>query len=360
MKNNLLAVAVAGALASPAAFAQSNVTIYGGIDVGYQRASGYASGDVEKNFVQSGQWYTSRLGLRASDDLAPGVTARFVIEAGILADTGGQEAASPTVFLMNSSGAFWNRQAYGGIESKQMGSITLGRQYTHMFHAYEVGTGTVLSLAGTLTPALTNSLRAANSVKYSSPKFGGLTVGAMWSPQADTVGESVGVGDNNQYWDANVMWVQGPFGVAVARSNLKGETAAASADLKRTQFTAKWDAGTFGVMGGYATNKADATAGFVAEQDLRNMWIQPVFRFGGKNEIYGLWAKVTDKLTDDSDTTVWGVAYRYLMTKRSYAYAAYGRADNDGLAARAPTTFAGTTTAGQNPSGFQVGVATTF
>ena len=53
MNKKLLAVAVVGALASPAAFAQ-NVTIYGGIDVGYQNASNYATGSVNHNFITSG------------------------------------------------------------------------------------------------------------------------------------------------------------------------------------------------------------------------------------------------------------------------------------------------------------------
>lgn len=360
-KKKLLAVAVVGALASPFAFAQ-NVTIYGGVDVGVQRASNYAPGEINKNFVTSGGWYTSRVGLKGSKNVGTGLTGLFVIEAGLSADTGTQELASAGDVNTNSAGAFWNRQAYGGLESKQWGALTIGRQYTHMFHAYEVGTGTVLSLAGTLTPAAVHSLRAANSVKYSSPRFAGFTFGALWSPGEDTKGEPTTTNPKDgQYWDANVIWKQGPFGVAFAHSNIKTQAAGLTSDQKRNQITGRWDSGAFGIMGGYATNKAPAVIAGAAN-DFTNLWIQPVFRFGGNNELYGLWARQKDKLAAASNTTWYGVSMRHLLSKETWVYAGYGKAKNDNAVFRAPTTFAAAATGvnGQNPTGIQVGVATTF
>jgi len=135
MNKKLLAVAVVGALASPLAFAQTT-TLYGGVDVGVQRASNYSSvANANKNFVQSGQDYTSRLGFKGSDDIAPGITALYVLETQLAADTG--TVNTPDLFT---------RQAYAGIESKQWGALTLGRQYDHMFGGYALGSFSILNL----------------------------------------------------------------------------------------------------------------------------------------------------------------------------------------------------------------------
>ena len=182
-------------------------------------------------------------------------------------------------------------------------------------------------------------IRASNSVKYSSPKFAGFTFGALWSP-----GSSGGAGSvtaepttttpkNGKYWDANVLWSQGQFGAGFALGRATTETATGSADPKRNQLTGKWDAGAFGVYAGYATDKRDAVGTF-AKVDDRFFWVQPVFRFGGSNEAFGLFGKAKDKTVADNNTTWWGVGARHRMSKRTWAYAVYGKAKNDTFATR--------------------------
>lgn len=364
MKSRVLAATAAASLASPLAFAQ-NVTLFGGIDVGYQRATNYSSvGNANRNFIQSGQDYTSRLGVKGSDDLMPGVTALFVLESQIQADVGSE-----------APGGFWQRQAYGGIENKQWGTLTLGRQYNHIFGAYALGSFNILNATGSLNPAgaaanqgtATNPfpIRASNSVKYSSAKLAGFTFGALWSPGSgagagSTTGENTTTApQNGRYWDANVLWSQGPFGAGFAVGRARADTGTDTADLKRNQLTGKWDTGVFGVYAGYATDKRDAV-GTLTKVDDRFLWIQPVFRFGGINEVFGLYGKANDKAVTDNNTTWWGVGARHYMTKRTWSYAAYGKAKNNALATRTPTTFATSATPGNDPAAFQVGVATTF
>jgi predicted porin len=107
MQKKLIALAVA-ALASGAAFAQSNVTVYGQVDVGFShRSSGryaggvFAGGDralgVEselvpgstyrgrlksKNAIDSGLSDASKIGFKGVEDLGNGTKALFVLEAG--------------------------------------------------------------------------------------------------------------------------------------------------------------------------------------------------------------------------------------------------------------------------------------
>jgi predicted porin len=358
MNKKLLAVAVVGALASPAAFAQ-NVTIYGGIDVGYQNASNYADGSVNHNFITSGGDYTSRIGFKGSDDIMAGTTAVFVMEAGISADTGGTDSAG-----------FWQRQVYGGLDSKQWGALTIGRQYTHMFNQAGLGGWSTLTVSGWLNPegfgggTATQLVRASNYVKYSSPSFSGFTVGAGWSPQARGTSEPTAAPtDNGRYWDAQVSWRSGPFGVAFAHNNEKAATATVTGELKRNQFTGKWDNGVFGVFGGYAKDTADGTAPVVGTGniDIKRYWIQPVFRFGGNNEIFGIWAR--NKLEGggtDVKASWWGITGRHYMTKRTWVYAGWGQAKNDDGVNASPTTFAAAVADGQDPRALQLGIATTF
>ena len=99
---------------------------------------------------------------------------------------------------------------------------------------------------------------------------------------------------------------------------------------------------------------------------------EPVFRFGGNNEIFGIWAR--NKLEGggtDVKGSWWGITGRHYMTKRTWLYAGVAHAKNElegaatGLAtAKSPTTFAAAVTVNAtsqtNPTGIQVGVATTF
>jgi predicted porin len=363
MKKKLLAVAVVGALASPLAFAQ-NVTLYGGVDMGIQHAD--AGQDGAKTFVSSGQWYTSRIGVKGSDDLAGGLYGLFQLEAGIAADAGTQDGDG-----------FWQRTAMAGLGNKAWGELTLGRQYTHMFNQANPLLGT--TLAGTITPtgfASTNAkvgtnvgtpdpTRANNYIKYSSPSFGGLNFGAGYSTNA-VAAEDTADADSGKYWDAHIGYAMKPFSVDFGHSNLKGGTAFGGDELKRNQLVGMWDSGAFGVFLGFAKDKNSD-----GDFDQRRIWVQPVARFGGNNEVYGLWAQMKDKNDGvgggELKTTWLGVAYRHLMSKRTYVYANWGRSKNDGAGTIGalksnPQSFSGPTEAADEDSSnaLGVGVVVTF
>ncbi|MBK7685506.1 MAG: porin [Rhodocyclaceae bacterium] len=81
MQKKLIALAIAG-LASSAAFAQSNVTIYGIVDVAYTHSS---SGSSSTSGIDSGGWSSSRMGFRGTEDLGDGLKALFTLEYGLVA-----------------------------------------------------------------------------------------------------------------------------------------------------------------------------------------------------------------------------------------------------------------------------------
>ena len=86
MQKKLIAMAVAG-LASGAALAQSNVTVYGIVDMAYIR--GAADGASSRTFINSGGLSGSRLGFKGVEDLGNGLKAVFNLEWGM--DLGGSD-----------------------------------------------------------------------------------------------------------------------------------------------------------------------------------------------------------------------------------------------------------------------------
>jgi len=132
MKKSLFAIAAAGAFAG-AAQAQSSVTVYGIMDVGFQGVTsrgplGSASGTAnptQQNFTRfsgEGAETTSRLGFRGTEDLGGGTSAFFTAEFGL----------SPTDNLLsgNTNGGLFNRQAFVGLAQKGIGQAAIGTLYT--------------------------------------------------------------------------------------------------------------------------------------------------------------------------------------------------------------------------------------
>ena len=146
MKKSLFALAATTAFAG-AAQAQSSVTVYGIMDMGYVGANTRtvsASGTIVKatqsSFGQS-QEQTSRLGFRGTEDLGGGSSAFFTVEMGLTpqnanlsgSSTGAVDAYQNT--NQNAGTALDNRQSFVGLKKNGMGQFAFGRQYTPIFNA---------------------------------------------------------------------------------------------------------------------------------------------------------------------------------------------------------------------------------
>lgn len=138
MKKSLFAIAAATAFTG-AAHAQSSVTVYGILDVGYISQTEKLNGNIgttgpasagaygsttttTSGFASSGQ-STSRLGFRGTEDLGGGMNAFFTFETAL------NPAGS------NTLSAFNNRQAFVGLGQKGMGNVRVGTQYTPVHEA---------------------------------------------------------------------------------------------------------------------------------------------------------------------------------------------------------------------------------
>ena len=138
MKKSLLAVAAIGAFAS-AAQAQSSVTVYGILDVGFQGVTtrGMASSSTstavqspigtnananQTRFSGEGAESTSRLGFRGTEDLGGGASAFFTAEFALV-------PTDATLSGNNNNGLF-NRQTFVGLKKNGIGQAAMGTQYT--------------------------------------------------------------------------------------------------------------------------------------------------------------------------------------------------------------------------------------
>ncbi|MFP5392346.1 MAG: porin [Gammaproteobacteria bacterium] len=372
MNKNILALALLGALGAAAgsAQAQSAVTIYGIVDAGLVAERGGANGNVTR--VSSGVGSASRLGFRGAEDLGNGLSAIFVLEAGARIDTG----------EIDSSGTLFNRQAYVGVKSASLGSLSLGRQYTPYYLALSTvadpfGAGYAGS-AKNLFPAAGNNTRVSNSLVYSSPVKGGFNADLLYA-----LGEQAGSNTAGRQIGASVGYTAGKFNARLAYNYRDNDlTAAAGAAQnppvaaadrqsgRNTLLAANYD---FTVARAYAAVSVDkglnsavlpnannpygAAVRPVASLDSRDYLLGASVPLSGANTLLASWIRKDDRSFRDQDADQWAVGFLHALSKRTSLYAAYARIDNK---RGAGYTVGNNTDVGSGDSAVNLGVRHTF
>jgi len=192
MQKKLIALAVAS-VASGAAFAQTNVTMYGIADAGYVYSSGDAARNVggsnEFSGIQSGLLSGSRLGFRGEEALGNGLKAVFTLEYSLNIDNNSG---------VGNTGGLNARQQFVGLAGN-FGQVALGRQYSPGYQAtanndpaggalFEPQSYMTAQAGNTITP--NSAARWDNAISYTTPNWGGFTGKAIYS-----------FGENNTYVD---------------------------------------------------------------------------------------------------------------------------------------------------------------
>lgn len=338
MKNafalTLLATVSAAALAQTAS---PTVTLYGILDVGVQRVTGYAKGT--DTALVSGIMEGSRFGLRGNEDLGGGWRALFVMENRTEANNGtlgnrpisgaqlpdrladarllvpalcpvatpsnpatglptcGIQAAVSGVGAQLAAGAlgvnirngFWDRQLYVGLVTPY-GAVLAGRQYTP---AYEVtatfdalGTQSSLAVGQVASFPASVEIRTDNALQY-RVVLGGLTASAMYA-----FGGVSGNSKASRIMGAMAMYRVGDYAAGLGyntRNNELGQKA-----LRSTVFGASANIGPGTLSGLYGAFKDDnpsglsgiatsltAATGAAAAAVVQDAFIQAI-RFDGK------------------------------------------------------------------------------
>ena len=125
MKKLLLALLAVTSIG--AAQAQSSVTIYGLLDVGYigtnmRGTDASATSKQNTNAFGNSAETSSRLGFKGQEDLGGGLSAIFTVETGL-------NPSNSTVSTFN------NRQSFVGLKQNGIGQVAVGTQYTPIYNA---------------------------------------------------------------------------------------------------------------------------------------------------------------------------------------------------------------------------------
>jgi predicted porin len=414
MKKSLFAVAAATAFAG-AAQAQSSVTVYGILDVGYINSSqsipsAVAGAPNQKTsssaFGQSAET-TSRLGFRGTEDLGGGTRAFFTAEfqlypndESLSGSTSESLITGAGVNPVAANGGLLNRQAFVGLGQKGIGQAAIGTQYTPAFNLgarmvagqYNNIVGSTIYAAngsGTINASYTN--RLANTLTVQSDTFAGFNFNAMYSMNSNTQNQRVATGgtlsavpgtNDNTAWGVGANYRFQKLDVGVAYQSIKNEaltgaTSAGAASASAAVASGSNYTGTnvtsnellvganydFGILKAYAAYSNRKVSSNLNSNQYLKRSAQEIGVRGNITKTVAGWASIgTGRLSafgegqPTANFNGWQLGSDYILSKRTNLYAIYGK-----------NQTSSTTTTSVSPNGlagsisqFAVGVRHTF
>jgi predicted porin len=419
MKKSLFAIAAVTAFAG-AAQAQSSVTVYGILDVGYTggtlqntNANGIGNSATNVGRISNSLESGSRIGFRGTEDIGGGTSAQFVFELGMQpagnagSNPSGQNrgAGQAAVGTYQGQGsAVWNpdvRQAYVGLTQKGAGQVRIGVQNTLFWEQNANITGQLAQTAGSmLAPSTVGAFfdngtttqagatipqmssyttRTTNTVNLRSERMSGVMAKASYTQSnqsSNFAGTQAGVNDQSGYQVA-VDWV-------IQKANIQASYAAFTSDnpvgsgavagwggglqgtnAKDNQLlvTASYDFGMLKAFAGYTDRTLTSTT--VANNQLRRSAYEIGVRSFITPKIEG-WASgglgklnAQDVGGNTANLTGWQLGSNYWLSKRTNLYAIVGQ--NNQASTTANAGIVGSVdTPKQNISQYSLGVRHTF
>ena len=334
MQKKIIALAVAG-LVSGAAFAQTNVTVYGIIDMSYTYSK---MGDAKFSGMEAGGWSGPRIGFKGEESLGNGLKTIFTMEFGASDNN-----------LGTDKGLGNTRLAFVGLDGK-WGQVTAGQQYAPS-GLYLAGTNSndVVSvyptnlLLGDKTVFTTMSTggtsRWGNSIAYTTPNMSGFNGKVIYSfgenvrdsySDASTDGSKWGIGGSytNGGLYLTAIWQQvldnngtGPTGIDYDVKGSKSWAVGGAYDFKVVKLYAnyieeKWDNGS----PAFVTNKD-------AKHKLYSVGISAPVSAAGTLRAEYMEFKADE--VKDNKAKGFGVGYDHNLSKRTRIYAAASYIKND-------------------------------
>ena len=420
MKKSLFALAATTAFAG-AAQAQSSVTVYGLLDMGYvgyntrfaegstgSKAVNKTTGNAFSSSAES----TSRLGFKGTEDLGGGTSAFFTVELGVTPNS--QQAVN--------SGSTQNRQTFVGLKKNGVGQFALGTQYTVIHNAVAAtDPGQANNIAGNLVyPAITEgagssenstgaayTVRTNNQLTLNSETFAGFKANAMIMANAKNANQTQVVtnattstttgGLNNQSgWGLGVdytwnkLYATANYQAITSKqstqtTNTAGTTLATllpvgapatgyasggSANGTNVQDNQWYVAATydFGILKAYAQYinrkvSAQQNTGYYlsrsAEQIGVRSYITPTIEAWASGGL----GRYQGYGANTANMTAWQIGSNYWLSKRTNLYAIYGQQGTSNTSI--PSNISGSAVVSANPistniSNYAIGVRHTF
>jgi predicted porin len=355
MKKSLIALAVLAA--SGTAFAQSTVTLSGIIKGGVAQTKYSGSATPASNGSATGlQDGSSRFILSGTEDLGGGLKANFQLDTRLrLDDNGGtpNAAATPTTVLNGSQLAGGN--SFLGL-SGGFGNIQLGKLDTHYCmgsdsHGVRATALTASSCAllgfvngSSGAAAVATGSRSTNSVRYTAPAMGGLTLQGTYSFAPGGSEGAVGPTSGGNSSHIQGVYVAGPLTVGASMYQSKGEDQTATVartGQKASTFMANYNLGVATIGLTYDTSArrdAAASAGFIDTE--RTTTSIPVTVPMGAGTALFTYSKAGNTKTAgvtnaNTGATLLAVGYDHALSKRTTLGISYAKLDNKSAASYA-------------------------
>jgi predicted porin len=405
MNKNILAIAIAAAVAAPSAFAAA--TVYG---VAHMSANSFSSvSDGASTPASTGltsmSSNSSRLGVKGDEDLGGGLKAIYQMEFGVAMDgnTDGGANANGNGTTNLASGATTNnnfmslRNTFVGLGGG-FGTVLAGRhdsmikmtgrkydlfgdQIGNNRNILRMGisqtvTGGTANNVGDIT-TFANDGRHNNVLAYVSPSFSGVSFGVAYVPSSATSQQETydNAGTKSAALTAMVDYTAGNFSTTLGYINIDNAgkaitiTGGPNAGTLDGGYTAyRLGAGyTFGaakIVALYQNASLSATGGSVSQDTYG---VGGSYKVGAAGTIKAQYytAAAVNKI-NNSDGTLTTVGYDHALSKNTTAYAVYSAAHNGANAAYTTDMGNGgsgsnvTAIAGKDNSAFSVGIIHNF
>ena len=307
------------------ALAQTQVAMYGLVDVGVGYQTNAGPDQSSQWRLNSGALATSRIGFRGTEDLGGGYSALFRLETGFRADTGAQD----------EPGTLFSRQANVGVAGP-FGTLIAGRSFSTTLDFISPYDPMVRSpkYSWALGSGMGNGRRdgmlvsASNMLKYQGDA-GNFKFGATYG-----FGEIAGSAMVNARYAIGVGYTKGPFSMAVTTDRVNGPLVAGNYDRASSthlagayQVSDKWL-----INAGHRRYQKRQAAGL---PDLRSN----LYWGGGTYQLAPAWSLIgalyyqdikTEQPSTESDPIMYVLRVKYALSKRSelYGTAAYAKAKN--------------------------------
>jgi predicted porin len=336
MKKSILAIAVAATMAAPAAMAAP--TVYGNVHLSLNAADNDIP-NAENNLALSSN--TSSIGVKGSEDLGDGMKAIYKIEFGVdIANkpTTNPDANAPVLPASLGGGTADGQSAAkggtlnrrdqfvglkGGFGTVKLGTMSsnykqMGGKVDPLYRTPLEGRGFLETQSSTLHGgAGIDRGRSTNTVQYTSPKMGGVSLVAntTFSGSSD---ETTGIGVRWSNKDIMVYadWIDGP--TADACPTCTGETQSAA------KIGGKFSADAFSVALQYEASADKASADYIFAAGTfninKNNMIVLTYGLQDIDEVAGAPSEDTDGIA---------VAYDHKMSKMTNVYVGYGAKGSD-------------------------------
>ncbi|WP_374400573.1 porin [Niveibacterium sp.] len=348
-----IALAAVALISGSAMAADSSVTVYGLVDMGYAyRTDNYDASKSGRNGFDSGIASGSRLGFRGVEEISPGLKGKFVIEAGINADQG--SAAQ--------GGAAWGRQSWVGLDAGVV-EARLGRQYSPEYLIYgdidPFSHGQVAKASNIFQHVKTYD-RINNGFYVTTPYFGDVfSVDAIYSFNRGGDEAVANAGDKRFYAIAPKLQFGKMFKV-VANYSHDYDKAKYTTDTV-VELGAIVDFGVAKISGAYAQPKLEsAPVGAAKEPKKYNRYLLGATVPFGNFSLLASYAYSKDKNDLDEKATQIGIGGTYAFSKRTDMYLGFARIDADDKIGVKYGVSDGSNTFNDYRSGFNLGVRHKF